>query len=291
MAAIGFIGLGDMGQPMATHLVDAGHDVTVFDVRETAIETLTAAGATGAGSVAAVAEAAEVVFLSLPTPAEVEAVVEELDSAFDPGDVLIDTTTTTPQTTAMVADRLADRGVDVLGAPVSGGTTGAESGTLSIMIGGDRAVYEACVSLVESFASDVFHVGPAPGHGHAMKLLNNYLSFTGLIAASEATLLGQRIGLDLETMCTVFTASSGRNSATEDKLPNYVATGTYDMGFPLRLMEKDIRLLAEFSENNEMPLLLATVVRQLVGYARTHEGGDADMTRVYDFLATVTVRE
>ncbi|MDY6819021.1 MAG: NAD(P)-dependent oxidoreductase [Halobacteriales archaeon] len=291
MPALGFIGLGDMGEPMATHLVDAGHAVTVYDIRQSAIESLVDAGAVGADSIPAVAEAAEVIFLSLPTPADVEDVVAELAPTIDPGDVLIDTTTSTPQTTAAVADRLADHGVDVLGAPVSGGTTGAQAGTLSVMMGGDRAVYEACKPLVDAFAADVFHVGPAPGHGHGIKLLNNYLSFTGLIAASEATLLGQRIGLDLETMCRVFTASSGRNSATEDKLPNHVATGSYDMGFPLRLMEKDIRLLTEFSEHNETPLLLAAMIRQLVGYARTQQGAEADMTRIYDFLETVMIRE
>jgi 3-hydroxyisobutyrate dehydrogenase len=180
--------------------------------------------------------------------------------------------------------------VDVLGAPVSGGRAGTRAGTLSVMVGGDPSTHEACVPLFESFASDVFHVGDAPGHGHAIKLLNNYLSFAALVASSEAVLLGRQVGLDLETVCEVVSASSGRNSATEEKLPEQVATGEYDLGFPLRLVEKDIRLLSEFGEDNGTPLLLANAVRQLVGYARTHQGDGADMTRIYDFLEAVMVR-
>ena len=291
MATLGFIGLGVMGGPMATHLVEDGHDVTVFDLDDDAVARVESAGATAASTARGVAEAAEVVFLSLPAPADVESVVAELEPGFASGDVLVDTTTSTPETTEGIAARLGERGVTVLGAPVSGGRSGSEAATLSIMVGGDRSTHEACVPLFEAFAADVFYVGESPGHGHAIKLLNNYLSFTGLVAASEATLLGQQVGLDIETMCDVFSASSGRNAATEDKLPNQVATGAFDNGFPLRLMEKDIRLLSAFAEDNETPMLLANVVRNLVGYARTREGPDGDMTDVYRVLEGLMVRE
>jgi len=290
MADVGFIGLGEMGAPMAEHLVD-GNDVTAFDVDESAVERLEDSGAIPAADAADAVSGSDVVFLSLPTPDTVERVVDEAANAFDPGTVLVDLSTSTPTTTDRLADRLASRDVDVLGAPVSGGKSGASAGTLSVMVGGDASVYEACRPLFESFADDVFHVGDDPGHGHAVKLLNNYLSFTGLLAASEAVALGRAAGLDAETLVDAFNASSGRNSATEDKFPAHVLPETYDMGFPLELMEKDIRLFAEFGEAHDAPLLLGSLVRNLVGYARSEQGGEADMTRVYDFFESKIDRD
>ncbi|MFB6157920.1 MAG: NAD(P)-dependent oxidoreductase [Haloferacaceae archaeon] len=280
MTRVGFVGLGRMGGPMAAHLTD-DHRVAGFDVREEAVEAFAEAGGTPAATAADAAADAEVVFLSLPGPDEVEAVVDEVGDALDPDAVLVDLTTSTPGTTEAVADRLA---ADVLGAPVSGGVSGAERGTLTVMVGGDPAVLEACRPLLEAFAADVFHLGDGPGDGHAAKLLNNYLSTTALLASSEALALGRRAGLDGETLVELFSASSGRNSATEDKLPEQVLTGDYDLGFTLGLTEKDIRLLGSFAEEQDAPLLLAGVVRNLVGYARSDHGGDADMTRVYDFV-------
>lgn len=291
MVSLGFIGLGEMGGPMATHLVAAGYDVTVYDLRSAAVDEVVEAGATRAADTREVGRNADVVFLSLPGPAEVETVVEDLEAVLRSGDVIVDTTTSTPGTTNHLAEALAERGIDILGAPVSGGRAGSEAGTLSVMIGGDPSVYEACVPVIEAFATDIFHVGDSPGHGHAVKLLNNYLSTTALVASSEAVLLGQRVGLDIETMCNVFSVSSGRNSAVEDKLPEHVATGEYDVGFRLELVEKDIRLLSEFGEENQTPLLLANVVRNLVGYVISQQGGEADMTRVYDFLESMMIRD
>lgn len=283
MVAVGVIGLGQMGGPITEHLL-TDHDVTVFDLDRSAVDRLAADGATPVETAADAVDGADVVFLSLPTPDIVEAIAEETASAFDSGSVLVDLSTSTPSTTGRVAELLADHDVDVLGAPVSGGPSGAEAGTLSVMVGGDEAVYEATLPIFESFASDVFHVGDEPGHGHAVKLLNNYLSFAGFLATSEAVALGRSAGLDGETLVDVFSAGSGRNSATEQKFPEYVLSETYDMGFSLKLMEKDIRLFQEFAEANDASALLGGVVRNLVGYARTQQGGDADMTRAYEFV-------
>lgn len=291
MVDTGFIGLGDMGGPIAEHLVDAGHDVTVFDIDADAMSRLTDTGATPAEDASDVVSRSEVVFLSLPTPGAVEAVVGETFDAFEEGTVLADLTTSTPETTLAVEERLADQGVTVLGAPVSGGKSGAVDGTLSVMVGGNRPEFEACRPLFETFAANVFHIGESPGDGHAVKLLNNYLSFTALLATSEAVILGSAAGIDRETLVEVFNVSSGRNSATEDKFPEQILTEQFDTGFKLALMEKDARLFTEFGEDHEMPLLLGTTVRQLVGYAHSTEGSDADMTDVYNFLASVMQRE
>jgi len=291
MSKVGFIGLGDMGGPMATHLVEAGTDVTAFDLDADRVAAVADAGATPADDGPDAARGADVVVLSLPGPDAVNAVVDDVEPALESGAVLVDTTTSTPLTTERLADRLGARDVDVLSAPVSGGKAGAQAGTLSVMVGGDEALFEACRPLFEAFATDVFYVGDGPGDGHAVKLLNNYLSYTALLATSEAVVLGDIAGLDRELLLDVFDASTGRNSATEDKLPNQVLTGDYDTGFPLDLTEKDVRLFVQFGEEFETPLLLGTVVRQLVGYARSHQGDDADMTRVYDFVEAMMRRE
>ncbi len=289
MSSLGFIGLGSMGGPMARNLVSDGHDLTAFDLDDDALEALEDAGATAAESAADAVENAEVVFLSLPAPAAVEAVVDEIEADLPEESILVDLTTSTPGTTNGIAERLEPRGVDVLGAPVSGGHSGAVDATLSIIVGGDEAVFEACRPLFEAIGTDVFHVGDQPGHGHAVKLLNNYLSNVALMATSEAVILGDQAGLDRETLVDVFSVSSGRNSANQDKIPNHVLTGDYDMGFKLGLMEKDMRLLSEFAGDQQVPMLLGHVTRDIAGYAKTKKGFDSDMTRVYDFLEEMMV--
>lgn len=286
MATLGFVGLGRMGGPMATHLVRDGHDVVVFDRRPEAIEAVEAAGGTGADSTAALGATADVIFLSLPGPNEVKTVVSKLERTIESGSVVVDMTTSRPETTQMMAERLADRGATLLGSPVSGGTSGAEEGTLAAMVSGDRATFEATREYFDAFAANVFHVGEDPGHGHAVKLLNNYLSCTALLATSEAVVLGQQVGIDIETMCDIFNVSSGRNSATEDKFPDAIADGR-GVGFALELVEKDIRLLLEFAEDNRTPLLVAEVVRSQVGRARNRYGDGGDMTDIYRYVSEV----
>lgn len=289
MARIGFIGLGVMGGAMATKLLEADHELTVFDLDEEAMARVVDAGAVGAASAADVAADAELVMLSLPGPDAVEAVIDEAAAAFDDGTILVDLTTSTPGTTNGLAERLADQGVDVLGAPVSGGESGARNATLTIMAGGAPAVFDACAPVFEVIGTDVYHVGDTPGDGHAVKLLNNYLSFTALLASSEAVILGRAAGLDPHTLVDVFSVSSGRNSATEDKIPNDVLTEEWDNGFKLGLMEKDIKLLSRFSDEQDVPLMVSEVLETLITYTRLREGEDADMTRTYAMLESLMV--
>lgn len=283
MVAVGFIGLGEMGLPIAKHLLKEAA-VTGFDVDRDAVDPLELAGGTAADTASDAVAGSDVVFLSLPAPDIVEQVVEETIDTFDNGAVLVDLSTSMPAVTDRISDRLGERDVDVLGAPVSGGPSGAAEASLSVLVGGERAVFEACRPLFETFGTDVMHVGEKPGYGHAVKLLNNYLSFAGFLAASEAMVLGRSVGLDGERLLEAINASSGRNTATAQKFPDYVLPKTYDMGFPLKLMEKDIRLFAAFGESQDMPLLLGDVVSNLVGYARSQRGSDADMTEVYRFF-------
>lgn len=286
MARIGFVGVGDMGGPICGHLVDAGHDVTAFDIDDAALDAAVEAGASRADSVSAVAADADAVVLSLPGPAEVAAVVDDLEPALEAGTVLIDTTTSRPALSNALADRLGERGVDVVGAPVSGGPHGARDGTLSVMVGGEPEVADACEPILAAFSTERFHVGESPGDGHATKLLNNYLSYTALVATSEAVVLGASAGLDPAQLVDVFSASTGRNSATEHKFPNLILAGE-DHGFPLALSEKDTRLFTEFARDQDVPVMLGHVTHHLIGYARRAEGDDADLTRLYDFLESV----
>lgn len=288
MVAVGFVGLGNMGGPMAEHLLEAGHDTTVYDLDPDARARFEGTDAAIADSPAAVAAASEVTFLSLPTPDVVRAVVTGDDGITDgitDGATLVDTSTSTPKTTSDIASLLGERDVTVLGAPVSGGTSGAREGTLTTMVGGDPATFEACEDLFGTYATDVYHVGDSPGDGNVVKLLNNYLSFLGMLGASEAVALGERAGLDAETMVEIFNRSTGRNAATEDKFPEQIIPERYDLGFPLALMYKDIRLFAEFANDVDAPVLLGDTVRNLVGYARADMGAHADMSRIYEFMA------
>jgi 3-hydroxyisobutyrate dehydrogenase len=276
---------------MAGHLIDGGHEVRAYDLRPEAVDAAAGDGAVPVDGPSEAAAGADVVFLSLPSPTVVEEVVEEIGDVLAEGTILIDTSTSAPATTETIAARLADRGVETLGAPVSGGRSGAEKGRLSVMVGGDRGAYAEVQPLLDEFAVDTFHVGTSPGHGHAVKLLNNYLSFTALVATSEAVALGQKTGLDPETLVDVFNVSTGCNSATDVKFPEHVLTGAYDTGFPMELMEKDVRLFAQLGEQQDAPLLLGSTVRQLIGYARSDLGPDADMTRLYEYVESTIARD
>lgn len=287
MTTLGFVGLGQMGGRMARNILDAGYELVAFDLDEAALSRAVEAGATAADSAADVAARADVVFLSLPGPAAVEAVVEEIEPALDGESVLVDLSTTTPSTARDAADRLA---ATVIGAPVSGGTSGAETGTLTVMASGDAATVEACRPYFEAVAADVFHIGEDPGHGDAVKLLNNFLSNVALVATSEAITLGREAGLDPERMCEVFNVSSGRNSSTMEKFPDQILAGE-EIGFALGLMEKDMRLLSEFAEEYRTPLLVESVVHNQVSAARARFGDDGDMGEVYDYVESAALGE
>lgn len=287
MVQIGFIGLGAMGGRMTMQLLEHGYEVTVFDPHEEVVNAMVAEGAESAENSLGVARRADVVMLSLPGPSEVLEVVDEIAVGLGDGDVLVDLTTSTPSTTNSIANLLAERGADVLGAPVSGGPSGAESGTLSVMVGGDRDVFEQCREIFDAIGSDVFYIDEQPGHGHAMKLTNNYLSFVAMICTSEAIVLGEQVGLDPETMLDVFNVSSARNTATSFKFPEYILPGTYDMEYSMGLVEKDMQLLMDVAQNTHTPFMAGGTIRQIIGYIRSELGSESDYTEIYKYFDQV----
>ncbi len=291
--ALGFIGLGNMGLPMARRLLQAGHAVTVYDIRAEATAALAAEGAKTAASPAEVAEASDVVFLSLPTPDLVRDVALGRDGVAQGGRVkiVIDLSTTGPRTAAAVAAELAKKDIVGFDAPVSGGVAGAIKGSLAVMAAGPRETFARVKAALEVFGR-VFYIGERAGMGQSMKLINNLLSATALAATSEAAVLGAKAGLDPDVMVEVINAGSGRNSASLDKFPRNILPRTFDAGFTVGLINKDLKLCFEEAEALNVPLWIGTAVRQMWIYALGHGGGDKDFTTVikhFEDWAGVTV--
>ena len=237
----GFLGLGNMGSPMAANIAAAGYEVIGYDAAGT--KDRKPEGVTGADSIADVVRGSDTVFLSVPDGRVTLAIADQIADLEDRrATVVIDLSTVGPVAAQGAAARLEKVGVTYADGPVSGGVAGARARTISLMFGGPTELFESHREVLAAFAGNVFHVGEQAGQGQAMKLLNNFLSATALAATSEAFALGQAYGLTLETMLDVVNVSTGRHSATYDKFPNLVLTGTYDTGFHTRLMAKDVRL-------------------------------------------------
>jgi 3-hydroxyisobutyrate dehydrogenase-like beta-hydroxyacid dehydrogenase len=281
-ARIGFVGLGAMGAPISEAIAGGGHALTVHDRDPRALETAVAGGAVAAPSARAVADAAEIVFVSLPTPAVVREVACGDDGLAGGGAMrtYVDLSTTGAVVAAEVAANLASRGVDVLDAPVSGGVAGARARTLAVIAAGEPRVFERVRPLLELFGGNVFHVGETPGQGQTAKLLNNLLSATATTITSEAMTVGVTAGLDPATLLEVFNAGTGRNMATAQKFPAHVLTRSFDSGFRLELMAKDLELCMAEARGRQIPMLLGGLVQQIWTMARTEAASDADHTEI-----------
>ena len=256
---LGFIGLGDMGGPMAANLARGGADLVVYDKAGT--EDRAPDGAEIAGSAAEVARRADVVFVSVPDGAVTLSIAREIAAVEDRrAGALIDLSTIGVEATGPVADVLAPAGIAYADAPVSGGRSGAVKGTITIMWSGPKDLLDRLQPRLESFAKSVFFVGARPGQGQALKLLNNFLSSVAMTATSEAVLFGLSQGLEMKTMLDVLNVSTGRNTATGDKFPNRVLTGSFDAGFRMPLMQKDVGLYLAEVRAAGTPAAIGTVV-------------------------------
>ncbi len=278
---LGFIGLGQMGSRMAARLAEAGHKIVVFDRAPGPVAELVAKGATAAASPREVADRADLVFGSLPTPAILR------DVALGPDGVIagqrarcfVDLSTTGPRVAGEVATAFAEAGRTTFDCPVSGGKGGAAAGTLALMVSGPRAEYEALEPILRVFGKP-FYCGEKPGQAQVMKLCNNMLAATALAASSEALAMGVKAGLDPNLMCEVINASSGRNSATQDKFPRAVIPRTFDFGFTTGLSLKDVRLCLEEAEAMGIPMPVGSAVRQMLAITAALYGPDSDFTSI-----------
>lgn len=279
---IGWIGVGSMGHRMSRHLVAAGYPVVVADAVSTARAP---EGATVAKSNAEVAGRADIVILSLPDGAASVAVAREIAAA-SPRRVktVIDTSTIGIKAAEEVASVLAAADIAFIDAPVSGGTAGADKASLAVMLACAPDAFERFKPLV-SLMGKPFYVGPRPGQGQAVKLLNNFLSATALAATSEAIAFGTGQGIDMKTILDIVNASSGRNSATDDKFPRRIMHGRFDAGFTAKLQLKDISLYLENAKTAGIADEIANVV---VDVWRRMEAAipGADITQMYPYTQT-----
>jgi 3-hydroxyisobutyrate dehydrogenase-like beta-hydroxyacid dehydrogenase len=278
---LGFVGTGRMGSRMVGRLIQAGHEVTIYDTSEAAAAPLVEIGAKRAASPAAVASAAEIVFASVPTPPIVQAVALGPNGIIEGSRVkiFIDVSTTGATVEKLVAEGLAAKGITAVDAPVSGGITGAEKGTLAVMVSCPEDVFAALKPILEVIGR-LFFVGTKPGQGQTMKLLNNLLSATAMAITSEAVVMGVKAGLDPSLVIDVFNAGTARNSATQDKIKQHVIPRTFAYGFGLGLLNKDIRLCMAEADALGVSMIVGSAVRQLLSIATASEGFDADMTEM-----------
>ena len=278
---LGFIGVGRMGAPMASRLLAAGYSVTVYDTNEAATAPLVEQGASAASSPAEVASRAPIVLMSLPVPGVVQAVAlgENGVIAGSAAKTVIDLSTTGPAIAGTAARVLAERGITWVDAPVSGGVTGARNGTLAVIVSCPKDTYEAIEPILKVFGRGFF-TGEKPGSAQVVKLANNLLAAAALVVSSEALAMGVKAGVDAKVMVDIINASSGRNSATQDKFPRAILPRTFDFGFATALSYKDVRLCVDEAEAMGVPMVIGSAVRQMLAVTQARFGPDSDFTSI-----------
>jgi 3-hydroxyisobutyrate dehydrogenase-like beta-hydroxyacid dehydrogenase len=279
VALLGFVGVGRMGGPMASRLLDAGHSLVIFDTNAAVMKPLADRGATIAASPAEVASKAEIVFLSLPTPPVLQAVAIDGVLTGTAVKTMIDLSTTGPSVAKVVAKAASEKGVAWVDSPVSGGITGATKGTLAVMVSCEKAVFEQVDPLLKVFGK-TFHVGEKPGLAQIAKLANNLLAASAIVLTSEAVVMGVKAGLDAKVLIDIINAGSGRNSASQDKFPKAILPRTFDFGFATGLSYKDVRLCLEESEALGVPMVAGAAVRQMLAITNAKFGPDSDFTSI-----------
>jgi 3-hydroxyisobutyrate dehydrogenase-like beta-hydroxyacid dehydrogenase len=276
---VGFIGLGKMGFPMARRLIEAKHQLVVFDTRQQAVNKLVGLGAQAASSPKQVADRTETVMASLPSLQASLDVATGKDGVIEGSKVkrFVDLSTVGSQMAVRIHDLLKTRNIVQVDSPVSGGVGGAEKGTLAVMVSGPKADFEAIKKALEAIGK-VFFIGEKPGSGQTMKLANNFLSATAMVATSEAVVMGVKSGLDPNVMIEVINAGSGLNTASRDKFPRAVLPRSFDFGFATGLMVKDVRLCLEEMKSLGLSMEVAEAVGRLWEVVIREMGPESDFT-------------
>ena len=266
---VGFIGLGAMGLPMTRHLVGAGHQVHVASRSQGPVDAAVAFGAVDAASPAGVGEAAEIVFLCVPNSVDVVGVLDGMLGVLGPDKLVVDCSTIDPDVERQQHERVAATGCGYLDAPLSGGTPGAEKGTLTVMVGGDAETLERARPVMDAFANLIVHVG-GPGMGQVVKLCNNLIYAAQMLATAEATALARKAGADLAKLHEVLLHSTGDCMAVRTRLPapgvvpDSPASNDWKPGFMTELMAKDLDLAVGFGARSEVPMISTATVRQVL---------------------------
>ncbi len=285
-AAIGFIGLGNMGYPMAKRLAAAGYELHVADLNAEAVKKFCVeTGASAAPDLNALGAASQVVITMLPDGQAVRKVLMDRNGVvggLNGGGILIDMSSCSPVDTRTLSQELKTQGFDLIDAPVSGGVVKAVSGGLAIMAGGDAEAIAACTPLLEKMGK-VFATG-ASGSGHAMKAINNFLSATTLAITSEAVIAGTKFGLDPRTIVDIINASTGRSNSSEHKFPTFILPGKYNSGFYLGLMAKDLRFAKALNAAVDAPNTFVNAISALYDAAEKELGFEADNCEIHKYL-------
>ena len=278
----GFIGLGQMGGPMAGNIAANGFPLTVYDKAGT--QGLAPEGAELGADAAYVARIADTVFLSVPDGEVSLIVVNEIIASVDRrASVIIDLSTIGPAAAREANARCKAAGITYIDAPVSGGQAGARAGTITIMLAGPKAVVDVHRDVLSGFTKNLFHVGEEPGQGQAVKILNNFLSGTAMVASTEAVLYGLSQGIDMKTILDVVNVSTGQNTATADKFPRRILTETFDAGFATALLTKDVNLFVDNAREAGTPTKIAEAITEV--WDKTNDAlPGSDITMVYRHL-------
>lgn len=292
---VGFVGIGNMGWPMAACLADAGYNLQIADARKPVADNFVQqVGGRVADSLSALAAASDVVITMLPTSHLVSLVMadgaDNLLAGLRPGSIVIDMTSGQPAVTRKLAELVAAAGSVLIDAPVSGGVSRAKTGDLAIMVGGDAAVLERVRPVLAAMGSSILPCGGV-GAGQAMKALNNLSSGGGFLIAVEALLIGQRAGLDPAVMVDVLNASTGMNNATQKKLKQFVLSRGFNSGFSLDLMVKDLSIALEIGRDGATPTPFAALCRELWAAAAASLGPGQDHTAIARFSESLVGTE
>lgn len=279
--AIGFVGLGQMGEPMCAFICKGDTPVLCYD----RTPGLTPEGGVEKDSLAAVVAGADTVFLSLPDGKIVNAVCNEIAAMPDvAGKVVIDMSTIGPAAAKEAATTINGAGMCYVDAPVSGGRQGALKASITVIWSGPKQEMARHQPILDLFSKNTFHVGETPGQGQAVKLLNNFLSATAMAASSEAVLFGLAHGVEMKTIIDVVKVSTGNNTAIEDKFPNRILPRTYDAGFFAELLNKDVRLYNEFVREAGTSNLMGERVAEIWNLVEQTLPPHSDFTRVFEVL-------
>mgnify|MGYP001400502262 FL=1 len=285
----GFIGLGMLGARMARQVLEAGHDLKVFDLDPRAVEKLVAKGATGAASAMEAANEADVLITCLPSPDASLKVMTGTDGVFDAmreGSCWIEMSTTDANEMIRLAGLAAERGIEVLECPATGGVHRAARGEMTLLVGGDESLFKRHVALLETLSGQVVYMGEV-GNASLIKVITNLLCLVDLVAMGEALMLAKRGGLDLAKCYEAITASSGSSREFEDWAP-VILNGSLNTGFTIDLGLKDLGFVTELGRNLEVPLQLTTLVEQMFKASRERYGGNAWTPHVVKMMEDAT---
>jgi 3-hydroxyisobutyrate dehydrogenase len=279
---IGFVGLGQMGGPMATNIAKGGAEIVVYDKAGTSERA--PEGAKLANSFADVLSMADTVFLSVPDgPVSIALANEIAATEGCRATVVVDLSTIGPEAAREANEILSGTGITYIDAPVSGGQAGARAGTITVMWGGPKAIMDEHEAVLNSFSKNVFHCGDSPGQGQSVKVLNNFLSAIAMTATSEAVLYGLAQGVEMKTILDVVNVSTGQNTATADKFPKRVLTESFDAGFATKLLTKDVNLFLKNAKAAGTPLTLAATLASIWNGCNATLP-ESDFTRIYEYV-------